>query len=42
MDDPGKNKLRRAIKEMSLASLGKALREEAIFNFVQVLPKSPG
>jgi hypothetical protein len=37
MDDPRKSKLRRAIKEMALASSGKVLRGEAIFNLVHVL-----
>jgi hypothetical protein len=41
MDDPRKNKLRRAIKEMAIASSGKVLRGEAIFNLVHDLHIRP-
>jgi len=42
MDDPRKNKLRLAIKEIPLASLEKVLTEEAIPGFVHVLHERPG
>jgi len=42
MDDPREKKLRLAIKEITLASLYKALRGEAILNLVHVLHIRPG
>jgi len=41
MDDPREKKLRLAIKEMAIASSGKVLRGEAIFNLVHVLHERP-
>jgi len=37
MDDPREKKLRLAIKEVALASSGKVLRGEAIFNLVHFM-----
>jgi len=37
MTDPQKRNLRLATKERALASIGKSLREEAIFNLVHIL-----
>jgi len=42
MFGPRKKKLRLAIKKMALASLEKALKEEAMLNPVHVLHERPG